>query len=162
MLFARSHKNADQQFVISPRGWMGHVKDPQAASAMSLTLPQVSIPRDNFIPFHLSLCLLTHSPSVGVPVACHPPTILFWRHVNWRVRTTTVFPVFSPMDILCGSHQLSAGVAMSYISLRSFWQKQSRKPPYIRMTNRLCYRITIITDLSICAAKMQIMYGLTH
>lgn len=51
---------------------------------------------------------------------------------------------------------------MACISPRSFWQTQSRKLPYIRMTNRLCYRITIITDLPICAAKMQIMYGLTH
>lgn len=53
-------------------------------------------------------------------------------------------------------------LATSYVSPRSFWQTHSRKLPYIRMTNRLCYRITIITDLPICAAKMQIMSGLTH
>lgn len=163
MLFARSHKNADQQLMISARGWLGHVKDPQAASAMSLTLPQVSIPCDNFIPFSL-VPLPPHTQSKCGCVCGLSPTnhSILKTRVNWRAHTSTVFLVSSPTDTLYRSHQLSAGGAMACISPRSFWQTQSRKLPYIRMTNRLCYRITIITDLPICAAKMQIMYGLTH
>lgn len=41
-LFTRSHKNSHQQLVISTQEWLGHLKDPQAASAMSLPLHQVS------------------------------------------------------------------------------------------------------------------------
>lgn len=151
MLFTRSHKNSDQQLVISTQEWLGHLRNPQAASVMSLTLHQgtgwISYPAKSFIPLSLTLCLLTHSPSVHVSVVKQNSNILFLlsstkhsiqkTNVELKGIASTVLPEFLPPRYTVVINSLLLYPCPTFSP-----NQHASGIPYIRMTNTLCYGIT--------------------